>query len=80
MTFEHTFTGQERNDTLMYIAFTYPFSYSETTEYFDKIHSKIKNEFSESIYFHRELLGYSLEDRNVELITITGMNGVSKDE
>ena len=80
VTFEHSFTGQERNDTLMYIAFTYPFSYSETTEYFDKMEMRIKNEFSDSIYIHRELLTYSLEDRNVELITITGTNGISETE
>lgn len=61
----------------MYIAFTYPFSYSESTQYFDKLEDKIKRDFPDRIYFHRELLAYSLEDRNVELITITGANGVS---
>eukprot|EP00347_Sterkiella_histriomuscorum_P018404 403345634 len=80
VTFEHSFTGQERNETMMYIAFTYPFSYSETTEYFDKMQLKIKNEFADQIYIHRELLAYSLENRNVELITLTGTNGVSESE
>lgn len=60
----------------MFIAFTYPFSYTECTHYFDKVHAKIKRDFSDSIYFHRELITKSLEDRNVELITITGTNGV----
>ena len=80
VTFEHTFTGQEKDDQLLYIAFTYPFSYTETTEYFDKIGEKIKKNLSEYVYFHRELLTYSLEDRNVELITITGKNGVLENE
>lgn len=62
----------------MYIAFTYPFSYEECTNYFDRIQAKIANKYSDTIYFHRELLTYSLEDRNVELITITGMNGIQE--
>lgn len=65
---------------MMFIAFTYPFSYSECTMYFDKVHAKINREFKEEIYFCRELLTQSLEGRNVELITITGMNGVSEEE
>ncbi|CDW91598.1 UNKNOWN [Stylonychia lemnae] len=80
VTFEHSFSGQERDDQLLYIAFTYPFSYSETTEYFDKIQDKISKDFKDQIYIHRELLTYSLEDRNVELITITGLNGVQTQE
>jgi hypothetical protein len=65
---------------MMYIAFTYPFSYSECARYFDKINAKIRKDFSDRIYFHRELLAFSLEDRNVELITITGLNGVDMNE
>ena len=34
---------------------------------------------SEEIYFHRELLGYSRELRYVELITITGKEGVQEE-
>lgn len=64
----------------MYIAFTYPFSYTECTKYFDKVQKKIKDQLPNDVYIHRELLTYSLEGRNVELITITGNNGVSQSE
>ncbi len=73
MTFDVTFTGNEKNQ-FMYIAFTYPFSYEDCNKYFDDVQSKIKNSLSDQIYFHRELLTYSLEERHVELITITGQN------
>jgi hypothetical protein len=39
----------------------------------------IENKLSESssIYFHREVLAYSLEGRKVELLTITSHHGKS---
>lgn len=58
----------------MYIAFTYPWSYDESNQYFDNVQKKIQMQMADQIYFHRELLGYSLEERQVELITITGHN------
>lgn len=73
MTFEHAFTGNEKSQ-FMYIAFTYPFSYEECNQYFDRVQNKIASQFEDKIYFHRELLTYSLEERHVELITISGHN------
>jgi len=58
----------------MYIAFTYPFSYEDCNQYFDNLQDKIQRNLSDQIYFHRELLVESLEERHVELITITGQN------
>jgi hypothetical protein len=58
----------------MYIAFTYPFSYEDCNQYFDNVQDKIQRNLSDQIYFHRELLVESLEERHVELITITGQN------
>ncbi len=59
---------------MTYFAFTYPFSYEECLNYFDKARSKVEKKLKDEVYFHRELLTYSLEDRVVELITITGKN------
>ena len=58
----------------MYIAFTYPFSYEDCNQYFDNVQDKISRNLSDKIYFHRLLLVESLEERHVELITITGQN------
>lgn len=58
----------------MYIAFTYPFSYEECTQYFDQVQAKVDNQMRDSVYIHRELLTLSLEARHVELITISGHN------
>mmetsp|Transcript_17022 Transcript_17022/g.16250 ORF Transcript_17022/g.16250 Transcript_17022/m.16250 type:complete len:89 (+) Transcript_17022:476-742(+) len=72
LTFEHTFLGTEK-DHWTYIAFTYPFSYQETINFFDKIQRQARGR-PEEVYFHRELLAFSLEKRFVELITLTGTN------
>jgi hypothetical protein len=41
VTFDVTFTGNEKNQ-FMYIAFTYPFSYEDCSQYFDNVQEKIK--------------------------------------
>lgn len=64
----------------MHLAFTYPFSYTECSEYFDQVQAKIIRQQRDHIYIHRELLAKSLEGRNVELITITSMANVSESE
>lgn len=73
VTFEHTFPSTEKNQ-MLYIAFTYPFSYEECNQYFDQVQQKVNTQFADRIYIHRELLCYSLEDRYVELITLSGHN------
>jgi hypothetical protein len=63
----------------MYIAFTYPFSYEDCNSYFDSVQQAIETKHQDSIYFHRELLTYSLEGRNVELMTLSGHNDKRED-
>jgi len=74
VTFDFSFTGQEKAQQLMYIAFTYPFSYEDCNAYFDNVQRTVENTLADKVYIHRELLTYSMEQRNVELITITGHN------
>ena len=65
--YEHTYT---------YFSFIEPWGYEDTIKYFSGWQEKIQSSprMSDEIYFHRELLGYSLERRYVELITISGRN------
>ena len=69
-----------------YVAFTYPYSYKELQSYlgriekrhscYEKTHEEIKSQNANFIYLHRENLCYSLENRRIDLITITGNSGI----
>ena len=69
MTFSHQFTGGTT-----YFALTYPFSYSDGQGLLEQYEKKLTG--STSIYFKRELLGYSIEKRRVDLITISSFDGI----
>ena len=56
---------------MVYFSFVDPWGYEDSLNYFTKCEKKA----STDIYFHRELLGYSKENRFVELITISGHEG-----
>jgi cytosolic carboxypeptidase protein 5 len=70
--FEHTFNTEEKT----YFAFTYPFSYYDICEKNTKIEEKLQNSEYDYIYYHKELLGKSIEQRNVDLITLTSKEGM----
>ena len=70
LSFQHYF-GYNQSET-SYFAFSYPFSFEESTEMFDRIEEKLsKPEYVQNIYFHREVLFYSLEGRKMEVFTIS---------
>ncbi|EGR26958.1 zinc carboxypeptidase family protein, putative [Ichthyophthirius multifiliis] len=75
ITFTYTF---QDTDELVYFAFTYPWSYTDNQEMLDEIENTYQ--FDKEIYFHRSVLVYSKEYRNVELITITSSNSKSQDQ
>ena len=52
----------------------------ESTELIDKIEEKVTlPENAENIYFHREVLFYSLEGRKMEMFTISSRDGIIDD-
>lgn len=73
--FQHTFNYASTETT--FFAFSYPFSLDESTELIDKIEDKVtRPEYKDSIYFHREVLFYSLEGRKMEMFTISSNDGI----
>ena len=56
---------------MVYFSFVEPWGYDDSINYI----SKCERKASDDIYFHRELLGYSKENRFVELVTISGHEG-----
>jgi hypothetical protein len=65
----YSFQFNHESNEVCYFAFSYPFSYEESMKKSEKLEEKYKN--SDEIYFHREILSNSIEQRPMELITFT---------
>ena len=74
VTFKHTF---ETNNDTVFFAFTYPWSYSENLDFLDYLSNKVLHN-NPNIYFHRETIAYSQENRKIELLTITSYKGITE--
>lgn len=70
------FTFNLIDDQKVYFAFTYPFSYYDIQEQLNKIEDRLQDPQYDYIYFHREVLGHSIEKRNVDLITLSSKEGL----
>ncbi len=70
VTFSHTFTEDATQEETYYFAFSYPYSLEESLKASQRMLKKYQD--SETIYFHKEILALSLENRPMELLTITG--------
>lgn len=57
----------------VFFAFSYPFSYEESQTYINLLQKQFL--FDSEIYFHREIIIKSPENRNIDLITITSHEG-----
>lgn len=74
-------------NTTTYVAFTYPYTYKDLQSFLgrlekrhgsnaEKSYEALSKCSPNSIYFHRENVCYSLEKRRIDLLTITGLNGL----
>ena len=59
-----------------YFAFTYPYSFEASLRKSEQLYDRFRNH--DIIYFHREVLAYSLEQRPMELLTLTSYEKVDK--
>ena len=74
---------------ITYVAFTYPYSYKELQSYLGRLEKRfssldmtyedIRSQNPNYVYFHRENLCYSLQNRRIDLITISGNTGILED-
>ena len=78
-----TYRFPDQRNGVCYFAFCYPYSYSESQaklEELDHNFSSCQQMSSSSpkddIYYHRELLCYSLDNLRVDLLTITSAKGI----
>jgi len=73
MQFTHMFAYPENQTT--FFAFTYPFSFQDSLDLTDQIQQRLHNQ--PNVYFHREILYYSLEGRPMELLTISSKDQIT---
>ena len=74
--FNHLFNVGPTETT--YFAFCYPWSFEESQAKIVEIENKIKLAPPEkNLYFHREVVYYSIEGRPMEMITISSKDGIT---
>uniref|UniRef100_A0A8D8RLD4 Cytosolic carboxypeptidase-like protein 5 n=1 Tax=Cacopsylla melanoneura TaxID=428564 RepID=A0A8D8RLD4_9HEMI len=80
MSFKHKISDTK---SFTYFAFTYPYSYSDLQTYLLNLDTKFNKNPEESvaspddIYYKRECVCYSLEGRNVDLLTISSNHNIT---
>lgn len=66
----------ENHRQTVYFAFCYPYSYCECQEKLLQCDEQYLS-CNHNIYYHREILCYSLEGRRVDLITVSSCDGMT---
>ncbi|CAH0553055.1 unnamed protein product [Brassicogethes aeneus] len=79
-TLSFKFRTPENVQSIMYFAFTYPFTYVELEKMFltiDKRFTNVQPTCEDDIYYVRETVCQSLDGRNIDLITISSYHGMT---
>lgn len=72
----------ENVQSIVYFAFTYPYSYAELTNVLNTNDERFENKAvlsRDDIYYVREAICFSLEGRRVELLTISSYHNISNE-
>ncbi|KAL2773691.1 cytosolic carboxypeptidase-like protein 5 isoform 1 [Daubentonia madagascariensis] len=83
LSFVHRFV--EGRGATTFFAFCYPFSYSDCQDLLNQLDQRFPENHPthtsplDTIYYHRELLCYSLDGLRVDLLTITSCHGLRED-
>lgn len=78
LSFLHRMT--ENSKAITYVAFTYPFSYTDLQNYLKRIDAKMTKRsitVADDVYYHRECAVMSLEGRRLDLLTISSHHNIS---
>lgn len=76
----------DKKESISYFAFCFPYSYEESQTALEKLdreyeHCKQLNHQTsadpDGIYYHREIMCYSLDKRRIDLITVSNFNGMT---
>lgn len=79
-TLSFIFRAAENTKAITYIAFTYPFSYTDLQNYLKKIDVRMTKRnvaVPDDVYYHRECAIMSLEGRRLDLLTISSHHNIS---
>ncbi|XP_015116442.1 cytosolic carboxypeptidase-like protein 5 isoform X2 [Diachasma alloeum] len=81
-TISFTIRTPENPKAIIYVAFTYPFTYTDLQQYLNRIDSRmLKQNYgnTDAIYYHRECAIKSLEGRRLDVLTISSYHNITPD-
>ncbi|XP_011303422.1 cytosolic carboxypeptidase-like protein 5 isoform X2 [Fopius arisanus] len=79
-TISFTIRTSENPKAITYVAFTYPFTYTDLQQYLNRIDARMQKQNygnTDAIYYHRECAIKSLEGRRLDVLTISSYHNIT---